>query len=909
MRQLLQLRLRTVSTVLFVSSIVRLIGIADIATAATNVPAGFTIDTIAAGPSGSGYGTAAFATGNRIFVAEKRGVVRVWQNGVLQADPFIDLSEEVNDYNERGLLGIAVHPSFPTQPYIYLYYTHDPAGLGNDSTSKRVALVTRITADSGNPNIAVAGSRNVLYGSNYHITNGDALCHTNNVYTTDCIPVEMGNHANGRIHFGSDGMLYLDMGDSTTSTSANAKALRAQDLDIPLGKILRIDPNTGQGVSNNPFYDGNPNSNRSRVYSYGLRNPFNFALHPSNGQIYIADVGWNTYEEINIGKGKNFGWPCYEGDNTGNAQQSIYANEPNSQAQCNTLYSSASSVTAPALAYDRSTGTSIIGGAFYNGSVYPVQYQGVMFIADYGIPWVKTVTFDANNKGILNDFLNESSPPTQVLRGLDGNIHYVVYLRNSNTYEIRRIRYTASGNQAPTAAIGTSTTAGSAPLTVSFTGSNSSDPEGQALTYTWTFGDGGTSREANPTYTYTNSGTYNVTLVVKDSAGASSAPATAQINVDNTAPTITINTPATNLTYSVGDVIDFSATANDTEDGDLSANIQWNAVLHHDTHTHPNLVIFSGAGSNFIVPDHGDNSYIELCANVTDSAGLGSGQQCRNLNPNTVQYTFNSVPSGLSISYAGVSRITPFTVQTIVNATQQLLAPDTQAGYRFVSWSDGGTRSHTIVVLAVDQSFSAVYEAIPTTTGTPRPTATATPKPTNTLRPSRTPTHVPNSTATPIPQSTNTSLPPSKTPTPTFLTPTSTTTPTPILLTLTPTTTPSPTPTSIVSARTCTVSPQGWANFTTVQAAINDASCNNVTIYQGLYLENLIINRSVAIKGQIPANTIIDGNAQGRVIDIRSGSVTLTDLTLRNGRISGELAQTRWLLREQMGPEILLRRP
>jgi len=852
--------------------------------AASNLPPNFTVDSIAIAPASSGYGTVALASGNRIFGAEKRGVVRVWQNGVLQSQPFIDLSSEVNDFNERGLLGIAVHPNFPTQPYIYLYYTYDPSGVNADDTGKRVAVVARVTADSANPNVAVAGSRTILYGGNYSVSNGDAVCQSNGAYVNNCIPVEMGNHANGRMQFGSDGMLYLDMGDSTTSTSANSKALRAQDLNIPLGKILRIDPANGQGLSNNPFYDGNPDSNRSRVYSYGLRNPFSFTLHPTNGQIYIADVGWNEWEELNVGKGKNFGWPCYEGDNNGNAQQPVYASEPNSQAQCSALYAQSNSVTAPALAYDHFTGSSIIAGAFYNSSVYPSQYQGAMFIADYGSPWIKYVTFDANNKGTLNNFLTESNPPTQVLRGLDGNIYYVVYLSSSNSYELRRIRYTGAGNQAPFAVIGASPTSGAAPLTVNFNGSASSDPEGQALTYTWTFGDGSTSRDANPTHTYTAGGTYNVTLVVKDSAGASSPAATTQINVNNSKPVLNISAPAANLTYNVGDVIAFSGSASDAEDGDLSGSIQWTGILHHDVHTHPNWVIFTGASSSFTVPDHGDNSYIELCASVMDSAGLSSGQQCRTLQPNLANYTFDTVPSGLSLSYGGVSRITPFTVQTIVNSTAQLVAPDVQGSWAFASWSDGGARTHTVVVQSANRSFTAYYNAITTATATARPTATATSKPatataTATSTATRTPTTAPTATRTP------TAIPTT-------------------LATSTPQPQPQPSATAIPSGRTCTVSPQGWANFTRVQAAINDATCSTITVYQGTYVENLIIDRSIILKGQLPSNTILDGGALNRVIEVRSGNVSISNLTVRNGKVADTGAGV-WV---QLGASVTLNR-
>jgi len=131
--------------------------------ASANFPAGFISETVVG--SGLTLPTAlAFAPNDTLFIAEKRGVVRVWQRGSLLATPFIDLQDEVNDFHDRGLLGLAVHPNFPATPYVYLLYTYDPPGVERDAVGARVSRLLRVTADADNPNVAAtaAGSRVVL---------------------------------------------------------------------------------------------------------------------------------------------------------------------------------------------------------------------------------------------------------------------------------------------------------------------------------------------------------------------------------------------------------------------------------------------------------------------------------------------------------------------------------------------------------------------------------------------------------------------------------------------------------------------------------------------------------------------------------------------------------------------------
>lgn len=288
----------------------------------------------------------AIAEDGRLFVWERAGRVWVVEDGVKSALPLIDISEEVTVWWDRGFLGFALDPSFLTNGHIYLLYTvdyhhlkffgtpeYDPA-----LTISNVDTISRLTRYTCN---ASDGFRTVDLASR-HILIGESI--------TTGIPCIGGSHTIGSIVFGHDGSLLLSSGDAAffggmddggprplTSRTALADgimqpkedvgAFRAQLVDSLCGKILRVDPASGDGLPDNPFYDPTaPRSARSRVWAMGLRNPFRFTVRPradhgsrhevpAPGVLYLGEVGWDLREEIDVvaAPGQNFGWPLFEG--------------------------------------------------------------------------------------------------------------------------------------------------------------------------------------------------------------------------------------------------------------------------------------------------------------------------------------------------------------------------------------------------------------------------------------------------------------------------------------------------------------------------------------------------------------------------------------------------------------------
>jgi Glucose/sorbosone dehydrogenases len=449
-----------------------------------SLPAGFVSETVVSGVTAPV--AIAWAPDGRMFIAQKGGKVRVFQNNNLLTEPFIDISSEVNARNyHRGLTGIAVHPNFPQtntynssdlsiKPYVYLLYTYDPPGVVADGSGARVSRLIRVTAKPTNTNVALANSAVVLLGKNSTRENigdetsyyGPPSCDANqltnelNDYTQldepiqDCLPLDFIDHGTGSVLFGIDGSLFVSNGDGARNSRVDWRARRTYNLNSLSGKILRIDPLTGEGLSDNPFYDGDPDSNPSKVYSLGLRNPFRIAIHPESGEPFIADVGRLRWEEINTGSGKNFGWPCYEGSNTDSSQQLGYKKHFTTRAACAKLYAEGPSAVQRSLyAYNHSDGDGrVYTGAFYQGTDYPAQYHNALFIADNIRDWIKYLTFDLQGKATLNDFAGDVTPGSskellqQVTIGRDSNLYYVFFYTNpassSSMGEIRRILYT-----------------------------------------------------------------------------------------------------------------------------------------------------------------------------------------------------------------------------------------------------------------------------------------------------------------------------------------------------------------------------------------------------------------------------------------------------------------------------------
>ena len=250
----------------------------------------------------------AFGPEGRIYLALKDGIVRVAQDGKLLPTPFIDISAITNRRTDRGLGGIALDPQFPTRPYVYLFFTYDPPELLADDTAPRVSRLVRVQADAAiNYNVALSGTIETILGRNSIAANvapllaqgatilpEPASCMTgltmSGTPVEDCLPSDEVSHSAGSLIFGTDGYLYASHGDASSYSGATKTSLRSQMLESTAGKVLRIDPNTGYGVPGNPFYDpAKPSSSRSKVWSYGMRNPFRITLNPSTALVNIAE--------------------------------------------------------------------------------------------------------------------------------------------------------------------------------------------------------------------------------------------------------------------------------------------------------------------------------------------------------------------------------------------------------------------------------------------------------------------------------------------------------------------------------------------------------------------------------------------------------------------------------------------
>ena len=584
------------------------------------------------------------------------------------------------------------------------------------------------------------------------------------------------SHSIGTLLFGRDGYLYVSGGDGASFNNvdygqygatyagdqanpcgdppgavgtalsppgAEGGALRSQSVrrtDGPAtldGAVLRIDPATGAGVPGNPFFSS-PDANARRIVAYGLRNPFRITQRPGTDELWIGDVGWNTWEEINrvvapaSATASNFGWPCYEGASAQGGYQGAGLN------LCSSLYSTPGSVIAPYYTYNHSAcvvsytgchtgGSSITGVAFYQGGSYPAQYNGALFFADHTRNEIWAMLPGTNglpDPSRLQSFVGVDATggaaghPVDLKIGPGGDLFYV----DMDDGTVHRITYTAA-NQPPTAVITASPTNGPVPLTVSFDGTGSSDPEGKPLSYSWDLNGDGTFGDATgPTasYTYTTAGVYHPSLRVTDDQGASDT-ASVTVTAGNTAPTAVIDSPASSLTWKVGDTINFSGHATDAQDGTLPASaLSWSLILHHcftptDCHTHLIQTINGVSSGSFTAPDHEYPCWLELQLTATDSGGLTSTTSVR-LDPKTVVLTFKTNPGGLVLSDLVVNeapRTTPFSVTVVVGSANSVSAPSPQqfnkSTYYFTSWSDGGPQSHTITAPAVNTTYTATY--------------------------------------------------------------------------------------------------------------------------------------------------------------------------------------------------------
>jgi len=554
-----------------------LVGAVTPGSASAGLPSGFTQTTVFSGLTAPT--NVRFASDGRVFVAQKNGMIKEFDS-LSDSTPttVIDFGTEVDDYWDRGLLGIALDPNFPTSPYVYALEAYD-AAIGGTAPRWNDACPTP-------PGPTTDGC--VISGRLLRLTlSGNSVTNTK-VLIKDQWCQQYPSHSVGDLNFGPDGALYVTAGDgasftfadygqgggssgsptpknpcgdppagvggSETPPTAEGGALRSQSIRRPSGQpvllngaLLRIDPATGDAMPDNPNA-ANPDPNARRIVAYGFRNPFRFTLRPLTNEVWIGDVGWDTWEEINrqpspTSSALNFGWPCYEG----NAAQPGYQSA--GLSLCSSLYS-AGTATPPYFAYNHSAhiatgdscptgGSSITGLAFYTGaSNYPAAYDNGLFFVDYTrgcISFMPVGTNGLPDPTRVQPFESSANQPVDLEIGPNGDLFYV-----DLGGTIKEITY-AGGNNPPIAVATGTPTSGTAPLAVNFNGSASSDPDaGDTISYSWDLnGDGvyGDSTAANPSYTYSSAGTYNVTLKVTDNHGSStiSAPVTIVVTVGGTA--------------------------------------------------------------------------------------------------------------------------------------------------------------------------------------------------------------------------------------------------------------------------------------------------------------------------------------------------------------------------------------
>lgn len=380
------------------------------------------------------------------------------------------------------MLGLALHPDFPDPPYLYVLYTYDaPPGETAPYWNDLCPTPPGATLDG----CVVTGRLSRLEIGQDGRPGGEQ------VLLADRWCQQFPSHSIGTVAFGPDGALYVGAGDGASfpqvdfgqlggslpdtptlvnpcadppapagqplsPPTAEGGALRAQDWRTtadPLnfdGAVLRLDPESGAAMPR-PSSTGGPPADP--IIAYGLRNPYRFTFHPARGDLWIGDVGWRDWEEINrivepgTGAAENFGWPCFEGP----APQPEYAAA--GLDLCDSLYEAPASVTSPYYAYRHAPApdpaacgdghnAAITGLAFYLGGDFPIAYHGALFFADLmrRCIWAMLPAEDGlPDPDRIITVVSDAADPVDLQRGPDGDLFYVDHLDGT----IRRLAVAA----------------------------------------------------------------------------------------------------------------------------------------------------------------------------------------------------------------------------------------------------------------------------------------------------------------------------------------------------------------------------------------------------------------------------------------------------------------------------------
>ncbi|MFB7368663.1 ThuA domain-containing protein [Streptomyces sp. NPDC056222] len=577
----------------------------------------------------------------------------------------------VYSHDEEGLQGIGLDPDFARNNAIYLYYAPPLDTPAGDAPENGTAA-----------DFAKYDGVNRL--SRFTLKADGTLDNASEKKVID-IPATRGIccHVGGDIDFDAQGNLYLSTGDDSNPfasdgftpiderpgrnpafdarrTSGNTNDLR--------GKILRIkvaDDGSYTVPDGNLFAPGTEKT-RPEIYAMGFRNPFRFSVDKATGVLYVGDYGPDAgaadptrgpagqVEFARITRPGNFGWPFCTGKNDAYVDYDFATKVSGATFDCaapknDSPYNTGLVDLPPAepawIPYNGGsvpefgTGSeSPMGGPVYRYDAastspvkFPESYDGDFFAGEFGRRWIKRIEQGAD--GAVQSINSVPWTGTQVMDmafGPDGALYVLDYGtawfggdHNSGLYRIEN----ATGGRSPVAEASVDKTSGKAPLRVAFSSAGTTDADGDALTYSWDFGDGGTSTATNPTYTYRKNGTYTATVTAKDASGRTGS-ASVHVVVGNTAPKVTLELPAEGALFGFGDEIPFKVTVTDPEDGTIDCTkVKVTYILGHDSHGHP---ITSANGCTGTIKTSADgghdddaNIFAVFDAEYTDGGGGG----------------------------------------------------------------------------------------------------------------------------------------------------------------------------------------------------------------------------------------------------------------------------------------------
>ncbi|MFY1670320.1 PQQ-dependent sugar dehydrogenase [Plantactinospora sp. WMMB334] len=632
-------------------------------------------------------GSAEIGEAMSLAVLPNRSVVHTARDGTVRVtdaagNTRVAGTVPVYTHDEEGMQGVAADPNFASNRYIYLYYSPPLNTPGGD------APTTGTAADWDRWKGHLRLSRFTM--------NADDTLNMGSERVVLQVPNDRGQccHVGGDIDFDAAGNLYLSTGDDTNPFESNSytpideRTTRNPQFDAQRssgntndlrGKVLRIRPQpdgTYTIPAGNLFPPGTANT-RPEIYAMGFRNPFRMSVDKPTGIVYLGDYGPDAgvgdpdrgpggqVEFNRITSPGNYGWPYCTGTNTTAETYNEYTFPSGpSQGKYNCLggptnnsfrntglgtlpparpswirYGDAGSppefgggsespMGGPVYRYDASLSSSV---------KFPASLDGRYFAGEYGRRWIKAIAVNADGSpGEISDFPWHGTQVMDQAFGPDGALYVLDYGTGSNNQALYRIEYIGGGNRNPIAVASANRTSGPSPLTVSFSSAGSTDPEGGALSYLWTFGDGTTSTAANPTKTYPANGRYTPTLRVTDPTGLTGT-ASLVITVGNTAPTVTLTAPGDGQLFAFGDTVPFQVTVTDPEDGTIDCSrVRVTYALGHDSHAHQ-ISARTGCSGTMTVPVDGEhdsaaNIFGVFDASYTDNGGLTSNS-IRTLQP------------------------------------------------------------------------------------------------------------------------------------------------------------------------------------------------------------------------------------------------------------------------------------